>query len=114
MVRQRLVKTHLTLFAHDCLEFLGDHEITGEDLQLFVDVARAQTQNEVTSLQHVSDVTMHRLQIWFISDPAMAVLHEFIDDTLAGYSGKWTFAGRIYIRYHNPVGIVEGAAKFSA
>jgi hypothetical protein len=57
---------------------------------------------------------MHRLQIWFISDLAMPMSHEFIDDSLAGDSGNRRLAGRIHIRYHNPVGIVEGAAKFPA
>src|SRR5438045_8334180 len=70
MFRQWLVKADLTLFTHNRLQFFGDQEIGGEDLQLFVDVAGAETQNKITSLQHVSHVTVHRLQPWLITDPA--------------------------------------------
>src|SRR4029450_5828281 len=57
---------------------------------------------------------MHRLQMWLISNSAVCVSHDFIDDSLTCDSGNRGLAGRIDIRDHNPVRIVEGAAKYAA
>src|SRR5262245_51004224 len=113
VVRQRLVKANLTLFAHNRFQFLGDHEIGGEDLQLFVDVAGAKTQNKVAGLQHISYVAMHQFQMCLITDTAMPVSHYLIDNSLTCDSGNRRLAGGIYICDHNMVGITESAAKFA-
>ena len=44
VLRQRLVKAHVTFVADDLLQLLGDHEIGREQRQLFVNVARAEAQ----------------------------------------------------------------------
>src|SRR5438132_2562519 len=44
---ERLVKTHVAVLTHDLFQFFGDDEIGSQDGQLFVNVARAETKNEI-------------------------------------------------------------------
>ena len=109
MVRQWLVKADLTVFAYNRFQFFGDYEVGGDDLQLFVDVAGAETQYKITGLQKISHVAVHPLQRWLISDSAMCASHDFIDNSPTGNSRNRGLTGWIYVRDHNAVGIVEGA-----
>ena len=86
MLRQRLVKAYSTILAYDGFQLFRNDKIGGEDLQLFVDVASAETQNKIAGLQQISHVTMHPLQAGLIAYAAMSVLDDFIDNCAASNS----------------------------
>ena len=43
VLRERLIKADITVFADDFFQFLGDDEIGRQDRQLLMNVSRAQT-----------------------------------------------------------------------
>ena len=57
---------------------------------------------------------MHPFQPRLVTDAAMTVRCDFVDDRLAADSRNRRFARRINIGDHHAVGIVEGAPEFFA
>ena len=109
---ERFVKAHFAFFAHDLLQLLRNHEIGGEERELFVNVARTETENEIAGLEHVADIAMQPVQPRLIGRAAMSVRDHFIDDRLSADSRNRRFARRINVRDEDAIGIVEGRAKF--
>src|ERR1041385_1240805 len=113
MLRQRLVKAYSTILAYDRFQLFRNDKIGGEDLQLFVDVASAETQNKIAGLQQISHVTMHPLQAGLIGYPAVSALDDFIDNCAATDSRDRHLARRVHVRDDDPVCVVEDAAKLA-
>src|SRR5206468_1884086 len=78
---------------------------------LFVDIARAHTEDEVARLEHVADVAMDPFQSRLIRNAAVTGRRDFIRNQLSANSRNRGFVRSINVGYHHPVRIAEGAAK---
>ena len=81
---------------------------------MFVNVSRAQAQNEIASREHVTDVSTHKLEPRLVTGAAMPVRGNFIDDRLAADSGQRRFTRRIDIGHDHAVGVIKSTAEFLA
>src|ERR1041385_348947 len=114
VLRKRLIKANVPIFADNFFQFLGDDEIGGQDRQLLVNVSSAEAQDKIARVQDISDVAMHPFQTRLITDATVTVGGDFIGDNLPSHPWNWCFVRSINIRHHNPVRLIEGAPKFRA
>ena len=81
---------------------------------MLVNVSGAETQNQITGVNHVTNVAMHPFQARLISDSAMSMRDNFVDDELTGDSRHRRFIRAVNIRHHHAVGIIKGGAELFA
>ena len=85
-----------------------------EDRQLLMDVSRAETENKIARIDHVSDIVMHAIQPRLISRPAMTMPRNFIDDGLPADSRYRRFTRSINIGHNHAIGIIESLPELLA
>src|SRR5436305_11048060 len=110
--RERFVKPHVTLFTNNRFQFLRNHEISGQDRQLLVNVARTHAQNEIAGVEHVSDIAMDPFKTRLITHSAMSMTRDFVSDRLATDARDWGLARGIDIGHNNAVGVIKRASEF--
>src|SRR5207249_11921875 len=105
--RERFVKPHVTLFTNNRFQFLRNHEISGQDRQLLVNVARTHAQNEIAGVEHVSDIAMEPFKTRLITHSAMSMTRDFVSDRLATDARDWGLASGKNIGQDKSIGVVK-------
>ena len=104
-------KPDVTFFTNDCFQFLRNDKVGRQDRQLLVNVARAQAQNEIAGVQHISNVAMHPFKMRLITHSAMAMTRDFLGDSLATDSRNRLLARSINVGHNHTVGVVKGLSN---
>ena len=111
MFRERFVKSDVAIFTDDLLQFLGDDKIGGQNRQLFVNIARAEAENEIARLEHVANVAMHPFQPRLVTHAAMAVRRDFVGDHLTADAWNRGFIRSVDVSDDDAICLIERAPK---
>ena len=74
---------------------------------MFVNISRAEADNEIARIEHVADIAVHKLQTRLIGHAAMALRDDFIRNDATANSRNGRFIRTVNIRHDNALGVMK-------